>query len=177
MKRVGVFSHIDMLEVTAVRRLASLCRRTSVSWCVTGLNFLGNGWLYAIILVGLMGRHGAQGLRPMIAGALSAGAAFLIYYLVKPRVARLRPYHKDESIVVTGRPLDHFSFPSGHCMTFTAVAVPLTHAYPPLAPIAICTWALISWARVASGHHYPSDVIAGTFVGASCGSLVCLCAG
>lgn len=32
-------------------------------------------------------------------------------------------------------------------------------------PVAVTLWAIVAWARVFSGSHYPSDVIVGAYVG------------
>ena len=63
------------------------------------------------------------------------------------------------------RPLDEFSFPSGHTLhavAFTLVA--LAH-YPGLAPLLIPFAACVAASRVVLGLHYPSDVLAATVIG------------
>ena len=67
--------------------------------------------------------------------------------------------------VKLAQPLDRYSFPSGHCMTFAAVLFPVSLAWPGMFAGLLALWALIAWARLASAHHYVSDVIAGTTLG------------
>jgi membrane-associated phospholipid phosphatase len=52
-------------------------------------------------------------------------------------------------------------------MTATAYAVPLVFAWPEAAPLALVMCLVIGWSRVALGHHYVSDVMAGTVLGAA----------
>ena len=63
------------------------------------------------------------------------------------------------------RALDEHSFPSGHAMTLTAALVPFVLAFPHVLGLAFATWLLMAWARLASAHHYPSDVAAGAVLG------------
>jgi undecaprenyl-diphosphatase len=61
--------------------------------------------------------------------------------------------------------LDQHSFPSGHAMTLPAVLVPLGLQFPQTIGLAFASWLLMAWARLASAHHYPSDVAAGAALG------------
>ena len=57
--------------------------------------------------------------------------------------------------------LDEHSFPSGHVMTLTAALVPIVLALPATLPLSLGAWCAMAWARLASAHHYPSDIFAG----------------
>ena len=63
--------------------------------------------------------------------------------------------------------LDQHSFPSGHAMTLPAALVPLSMQFPQTMGLAFATCLLMAWARLASAHHYPSDVAVGTVLGFS----------
>jgi undecaprenyl-diphosphatase len=52
-------------------------------------------------------------------------------------------------------------------MTVTCVLIPVTTALPHLGAIAGALWLLVAWARLAAAHHYPSDLLAGTVLGAA----------
>jgi undecaprenyl-diphosphatase len=101
--------------------------------------------------------------------ALTGTAALAVYRLLKRRARRLRPFARDPRIRALARPLDEFSFPSGHTLHavgFSAVAL----AYYPwlgwaLAPLC----AMIAASRVVLGLHYPSDVMAGFRIGLAVG--------
>jgi undecaprenyl-diphosphatase len=85
--------------------------------------------------------------------------------MLKKVSARSRPFHRDPSLDSGLRILDLYSFPSGHCMTAAAVGLPygLTFRYA-FVPFLI-GWLLIAWSRLASGHHYPSDILFGSLIG------------
>ena len=52
-------------------------------------------------------------------------------------------------------------------MTLPAALVPLAIQFPQTLSFAFATCILMSWARLASAHHYPSDVAVGTALGVS----------
>ena len=50
-------------------------------------------------------------------------------------------------------------------MTLSAALLPLVLAFPQTFGMAIAIGVLMAWARLASAHHYLSDVVAGTALG------------
>jgi undecaprenyl-diphosphatase len=105
---------------------------------------------------------------PVLAvGLLNALVLHSVYPVIKRVVARPRPYQRDATLVPLLPVLDSHSFPSGHAMTMSAVMVPLVLAFPGTIGLAVPAWMLVAWARMASAHHYPSDVAAGTMLGVS----------
>jgi undecaprenyl-diphosphatase len=49
-------------------------------------------------------------------------------------------------------------------MTLTAALLPLTISNVRLVMLSVALWGLMAWARLASAHHYPSDILAGTII-------------
>ena len=103
---------------------------------------------------------------------LFAGAGVLVAHavavLIKRVVRRPRPNHP--AVAVNVATPSALSFPSAHATSSTAAAVllaPLTGL--PLPLLVVPTMAL---SRLVLGVHYPSDVLAGTAVGAGVGQLV-----
>jgi undecaprenyl-diphosphatase len=66
---------------------------------------------------------------------------------------------------LTGKPLDKFSFPSGHTLHAVVFGVVALNYYPQLAFIILPFTTLVGLSRVVLGLHYPSDVLAGALIG------------
>ncbi len=126
---------------------------------------LGDGWFYPVYgLVAVMVlRH--QG--PLIAGpaGLSVALSHAVYPWIKKRTRRPRPFRADATLTSLLPVRDEYSFPSGHTMTLTASVVPIAYAVPHACIPGVTVVALMAWARVASAHHYVSDVCAGILIG------------
>lgn len=93
-----------------------------------------------------------------------------LYKWLKGKTLRPRPYEVHQDIWLTGRPLDRFSFPSGHTLHAVAFSLVLLSYYPQLYWLAVPFTVLVALSRVVLGLHYPSDVLAG----AAIGSLIAL---
>lgn len=73
---------------------------------------------------------------------------------------------------LSGTPHDRYSFPSGHtayATLVTAICWPLVR--PVLRPLLLAFVVWVAWSRVATGAHFPADVVAGSLVGLLSGRL------
>lgn len=89
-------------------------------------------------------------------------------YIIKEIVARPRPFVEDPSIVLIISPPSGYSFASGHTVKAFAAAFALFIYERKWGSIALCYAALIGFSRVYLCVHYPSDVVAGAFIGIVC---------
>lgn len=92
--------------------------------------------------------------RPRIGKAEGA----LEYFLNNPLVFDL-----------TGR---YNSFPSGHTAASFALAYVLAQRFPRYAALFYIAAALVGASRIYLGSHYPTDTLAGAFLGLTCGYLI-----
>lgn len=153
------------IELSIVRNACAVSRPRPIRAGVAIINFLGNGWIYILVGLAVIIRAGLSAPRVIAAATVGTVFSHLIYKFVKRRTKRLRPFERDASILPVARVLDRYSFPSGHCMTVTAVAVPIIFAIPAWWPAAAVGLLLIAASRLLAGHHYPSDVGSGVLLG------------
>ena len=156
---------INSFERAIVEQVAVSARSGALRRCAIYLNTLGNGWLYAPMALLVIFSGHPRRWSVLLAAVLAVGVAHVFYPIVKRCVKRERPFVVDPTLQTGMAPLDRFSFPSGHCMTFAAVLVPLGSAFPRFTAVLFVLWLLIAWARIASAHHFMSDVVAGTILG------------
>ena len=84
---------------------------------------------------------------------------------VKNHFLRPRPFQNSELIVSQRSPADSKSFYSNHTSNMFTFAT-YTSAFFPVAAIPLFTLAsVIAYSRVYNGVHYPSDILAGAFMG------------
>jgi undecaprenyl-diphosphatase len=160
------FAILDQTEVLLVARTVHACERMQLTAVARTATRLGNGWLYPILTLLLLLLGIDRPLRFVAAVATSVLAAFIIYPELKTSLGRTRPCNLAPSLMRGSEPLDRYSCPSGHAMTATAFAIPLMFAWPAATPLALTICLVIGWSRVALGHHYVSDVLAGMLLGA-----------
>jgi len=157
---------LQRLELALVRSQARLGRVTWVRPLALALNHLGNGWLYPLLAALLLWLTPRDFLSITLMAGGAAATAHLVYPSLKRFIARIRPCELDPAMPPLLAVLDRYSFPSGHCMTVTAVAIPVVVAVPALTIPAVTGCLLIAWGRLLAAHHYPSDLLAGVALGA-----------
>lgn len=164
------------MELSMVHGCVLTARPRPIRRLAIALSWLGNGWVYLGLGVGGLASAGARAVPALAIGALNAGALHCVYPAIKRYFARARPFQRDPRLVPLLGVLDEHSFPSGHAMTLSAALVPLVLWFPRLTGLAVALWLLMAWARLASAHHYPSDVAAGAALGVSLSYPVSMCA-
>ena len=158
-------------DETVLRWIADNLRFPILDRVMVAYTVLGNGgWAFIVIAVALLciRRTRRAGI-----SALSAMTRGLVYtnLVLKPMVARPRPWIALEEFVPLVTSNDMNSFPSGHtCAAFSfgvAVSIALPEKWGKAA--ALIAAALMGISRLYVGVHFPTDVLAGAIVGACCG--------
>jgi undecaprenyl-diphosphatase len=132
---------------------------------------LGDGlFWYALMLLVLL-FEGSDGLLPVLHMALAGLSGTLLYKWLKGKTLRPRPFEVHQDIFMTGKPLDKFSFPSGHTLHAVVFGLVAINYYPALSFIIMPFVSMVALSRVVLGLHYPSDVLAGAFIGSLIAAL------
>lgn len=126
---------------------------------------LGDGVFWYAVMLGIVLSQGESGYMPVVHMAAAGLTGTLIYKWLKGKTLRPRPYEVHQDIWLTGRPLDRFSFPSGHTLHAVAFCTVALAYYPVLAGLLVPFTLMVAMSRVVLGLHYPSDVIAGAVIG------------
>lgn len=162
----SLFLRMNRKEISIVSSVMRHSQPRALSALLRTTNRLCNGWIYLPLVFWLLL---LREWRLMLVASLGTAVSFLLYFSTKPRFARMRPCHFAESLSTETRYLDLYSFPSGHCMTMSVVSVLLCWQHHAAIPLLAAMVLLLSWARIAAAHHYPTDLIAGIAVGVCVG--------
>lgn len=130
-----------------------------------GITFLGNGgwfWILAAVLFLTARRTRRMGAVMLLALAIG----FLVGNMtLKPLIARERPCWIDPSVPLLIQSPRDFSFPSGHSLSSFAAAFSMAlHSLKWGVP-ALGLAGVVAFSRLYLYVHFPTDVLAGIFLG------------
>lgn len=143
---------------------------------------LGDGWFWAmtiimtVVLSLLEGQSGVSVTYKTLGVLVTSFCGYLLYKFLKVHTVRPRPYQVHQVIKLGERPLDVFSFPSGHTLQAILFTLMLGSQMPVLLWILVPFTSLIAISRMVLGLHYPTDVLMGAGIGAlfaTIGTKVC----
>lgn len=126
---------------------------------------LGDGTFWCVMLAVVWLSQGFAYTPQILYITVAGGFGTLIYKLLKHKTTRPRPYQVYQVIVLGERPLDHFSFPSGHTLHAVMATTVLGYIQPMLLMIMLPFTLLVALSRMILGLHYPSDVMVGALLG------------
>ncbi|GAB3429634.1 phosphatase PAP2 family protein [Actinophytocola sediminis] len=155
-------------EIAALVGVQRTIGRPPVVAAARGLSLFGEhaaGW-FAAGLLGAVVDRGRR--RDWLAGAAGVVAAHAASIAVKRVVRRQRPIDDDVEVLVSTP--STLSFPSSHATSTTAAAVVYSGLTGRNLVPALVAPMLVS--RLVLGVHYPTDVLAGSALGAAVGGLV-----
>lgn len=126
---------------------------------------LGDGWFWYAMLATALVFHGLEAILPLISTLIVSMIGLGTYKMLKVKTVRPRPYQVHQVIVLGERPLDVFSFPSGHTLQAVLFTATLGSYFPELLIIMLPFTALVALSRMVLGLHYPTDVLIGAGIG------------
>lgn len=132
---------------------------------------LGDGLFWYALMLLILLFEGSDGLLPVLHMALAGLSGTLLYKWLKGKTLRPRPFEVHQDIFMTGKPLDKFSFPSGHTLHAVVFGLVAINYYPALSFVIMPFVSMVALSRVVLGLHYPSDVLAGALIGSLIAAL------
>lgn len=149
-----------------------LSHREMIAIFFKAVSRLGDGWFWAVAtmlmttLCLLQGQSGWLVAGKTVAVLLTSFCGYLLYKFLKVHTVRPRPYQVHQVIRLGERPLDVFSFPSGHTLQAVLFTIMLGSQVPALLWVLVPFTGLIALSRMVLGLHYPTDVLMGAGIGA-----------
>ena len=160
------FQNLDGAVLLAIQGL----RQDWLDPLVEGYTALGNAGMLWIVLAAAMlfwkptRKAGALAVAAMLLGLLCTNV------ILKPLVARERPWlHVAGLIPLIAEP-DPYSFPSGHTTAAFAAGMTWVRTLPRkwMRGLAVGMAVCMGLSRLYVGVHYPGDVLGGALVGSLC---------
>jgi undecaprenyl-diphosphatase len=159
---------LDLTLCISFNRISSYQVATSA---FSVISRLGDGVFWYCLMLVLPMIYGTHGLLISFHMISAAIPSLIIYRYLKKKTLRPRPCSVTPAVRQQTHVLDQFSFPSGHTLHATAFSMIVAGHLPftiwILGPLAL----LIAASRPILGLHYPSDVLAGAFIGATIATL------
>jgi undecaprenyl-diphosphatase len=174
MKASGLnafMARVDAVEYGICRKLNRGASLTIPCKVFQVASRLGDGIVWAVVILSLPLLYGATAVRPAIVMTVTCFLGIALYKLLKRVFVRERPFITHSSIALAGAPLDRYSFPSGHTLHAVSFTWQVSAHFPELAWVLVPLAALIAGSRVVLGLHYPTDVLVGGLIGASLAEL------
>jgi undecaprenyl-diphosphatase len=133
---------------------------------------LGDGVFWYLMLGLIWMSRGLSYVLEVVYLLLASSLGTLVYKLLKRHTVRPRPYQVHQVIRMGERPLDHFSFPSGHTLHAVMFSTVLGTIAPVLLLLMLPFSVMIALSRMILGLHYPSDVLVGALLGLVVGLMI-----
>ncbi|MDF1642856.1 MAG: phosphatase PAP2 family protein [Pseudomonadales bacterium] len=164
--QTSLFHNVDQFEVSLCRALNRTSNQVLVRDFFRIISRMGDGvfWYSLIILLPFI--YGVAAISISLQLAVSGLVCVLAYKLLKGKLARPRPCITFPDVTAISPPLDLYSFPSGHTMNAVNFTCLTLYYFPEFSLLLIPFTFFIALSRVVLGVHYPTDVIAGTVLGA-----------
>lgn len=162
-----MFNGLLYLDTSTYLWLKKLQHHFFLSRLNVFISHSGDGHLYVAIALGVWFLQPNTAEDFVKVGLLAFAIELPAFLFLKSAVKRDRPFVQLENCSRDLQPSDKFSMPSGHTAAAFLMAGLITNFYIDYSFPVYCWACLIGNSRVATGVHYPSDVIAGAALGTS----------
>ena len=136
---------------------------------VTSLGSAGIVWIVIGIVMLFFNRYRKAGVSVLVSLLFSL---LICNMIIKPLVARIRPFDINTAVtLIITKPTD-YSFPSGHTSAaFAATVAVLLGRHKRVGTVMLVLALVLAFSRLYLYVHYPTDVLCGMIIGTVCGVL------
>lgn len=165
-----MFNFIEHLDISIIKYLYTLQNPllNKIMIFFTTIGDVGLIWIIISLILLFTKKYKKVGIISIISLAI---CLLIVNLGLKPLVHRERPFNIIENLTLLIKEPHDYSFPSGHTAA-SFVMVYIFYKYiKKYFPIVLIVALLISFSRLYLTVHFPSDVIAGIFLGLFSGYL------
>ena len=135
---------------------------------ITALGNAGILWILLTLVFLISKKYRKTGIVMMIALILDL---LFCNIILKPVVARTRPYDINTAVTLLINKPGDYSFPSGHTAASFASIAAMYFTKTQYRTIALLLGIIIAFSRLYLYVHFPTDVLGGAIIGVFCGWL------
>ncbi len=165
MRTNSLIEQVGVFELNVCSKANIWCRNLHLECFFSVVSRLGDGMLWYVLIITLPVVFGAGAVDVSLRMAAAGAIGVLIYKVIKHLTVRPRPYSRQQDIQLGAAPLDRYSFPSGHTLHAVSFTLICISYFPLMAWLLVPFTSLVAISRVVLGLHYPTDVLAGAFIG------------
>ena len=162
---MNIIQNIDHIDTVFLNKIFNLDEKKLYATLLPWVSRSADGYYYPLIPLFLFFIDPYMALSFLIKAVVAFSIELPLYKIIKRCVKRNRPYEAQKGIKNRIMPSDRFSLPSGHTAAAWVIAI-LLGLHVPFLIIPLFVWAaLVGVSRVYLGVHYPTDILAGFFLG------------
>lgn len=165
---------ITLFDFSILDWIASHMQCAFMDWLMPLITKFGDGgifWIAVAVVLLFFKKTRKTGVMLAVSFILGLLVGNLI---LKPLVARVRPYDINTDVVLLVKALSDYSFPSGHTLVSFEAATVLLMVDRRFGIPALILGILVAFSRLYLYVHYPTDVLAGMVLGILFGVIAVL---
>lgn len=160
-----MINFIQNVDFTILNFIQEHCKNPIIDFIMVFISTLGNyGFLFIVLTIVFLCIKKLRKVGIALLIALLIGFV-VVNLILKPGIARIRPYEINQSIELIISKLSDYSFPSGHTLIAFEFATVIFLYNKKIGIISFVFAILMGFSRLYLYVHYPTDVLTGAILG------------
>lgn len=167
-----IFKRIESRDIAILKLINNSLRCKVLDFLMPPITYLGS-MLFSILFCLITIFHSNKLIHNLgIKSCIALMCSSIVARVIKTSVNRIRPFLKINTLNIKKIGIDEYSFPSGHTAAAFSIAITAALLFPSTAIMSIVLASSVGISRMYLGVHYPTDVLAGSFLGTLSSILV-----